>query len=85
MGYCEGQNLLNYRSPFAYSCGVYGWSCDYYDVNGVLISTGYQPISSKNTLEPNYKLIREFDDKAMGKSKEEREAILLELVELLTK
>lgn len=44
IGYCGLQSLLNCKSPFSYSCGIYGWSCDYYDIDGVVISTGYAPI-----------------------------------------
>ena len=48
VGYCELQHLLRYANPFAYSSGVNGWACDYYElsVDGqrVIISTGYQPI-----------------------------------------
>jgi len=44
VGYCELDRLLAYQSPFAYSSGVYGWSCDYYNLDGVIISTGYSPI-----------------------------------------
>lgn len=44
--YCKAQNLLAYCDPYAYSEGAYGWSCDYYDVDGVIISTGYYPIGS---------------------------------------
>ena len=43
VGYCDLDNLLVYQSPFAYSSGVYGWSCDYYNLDGVIISTGYSP------------------------------------------
>lgn len=44
INYCKAQNLLIHTEPFAYSCGVYGWACDYYDIGGVIISTGYNPI-----------------------------------------
>lgn len=49
VGYCKLQYLLSYKDPFAYSSGVYGWACDYYDVGGydidnVIISTGYDPL-----------------------------------------
>lgn len=30
--------------PFAYNCGVYGWNCDFYEIDNVCISTGYRPI-----------------------------------------
>ena len=43
VGYCELDSLLVYQSPFAYSSGVYGWACDYYQFDGVVISTGYSP------------------------------------------
>jgi hypothetical protein len=45
--YCDAQYLLNYKSPFAYSAGIYGWACDYYQINNVCISTGYNPIGTQ--------------------------------------
>jgi hypothetical protein len=60
IGYCEAQHLLYFKNPFAYSCGVYGWSCDYYAIGNVCISTGYSPIGT----DVDYKLLREYDDKA---------------------
>lgn len=83
VGYCEAQHLLNYRSPFAYSAGYYGWSCDYYDVDGVCISTGYNYIDNKHT-KADYELIRKYDDLAQGKEKEEREALLKEFISIAT-
>jgi hypothetical protein len=44
IGYCDIQYLTYYKRPFAYSYGVNGWACDYYEVNNVCISTGYNPI-----------------------------------------
>ena len=58
--YCEAQNLLNCHSPFAYSAGIYGWSCDYYQFGNVCISTGYSPIGTP----VNYDLLRELELKA---------------------
>jgi len=58
--YCDAQNLLKCKNPFAYSAGVYGWSCDYYEVGGVCISTGYSPIG----IPVDYKLLRELEKKA---------------------
>lgn len=60
IGYCDLQNLLDYISPFAYSAGIYGWSCDYYEIGNVCISTGYQPIGQSI----NYDLIREYETRA---------------------
>lgn len=28
VGYCELQNLLYFKDPAAYTCGVYGWNAD---------------------------------------------------------
>lgn len=64
IGYCEADYLLNYNAPFAYSSGSYGWACDYYDINGTLISTGYAPIGSKN-INLSYDTISEYNKKAM--------------------
>ena len=60
VGYCALQSLLRYESPFAFSAGVYGWACDYYNINGVVISTGYQPIGTP----PNYSMMAEYETKA---------------------
>ena len=60
VGYCSLQALLNYESPIAYSAGTYGWSCDYYDIDGVIICTGYNTIGQ----DVDYKLIREYEKKA---------------------
>ena len=57
--YCEAQTLLRYENPFAYSTRIYGWSCDYYDVNGVIISTGYSPIGDN----VDHELISEYEKK----------------------
>ena len=60
IGYCDIQYLTYYKRPFGYSCGVYGWACDYYDIDGVCLSTGYSPIG-KNA---NYELMRKYEAKA---------------------
>lgn len=90
VGYCVAQFLLNYEDPIAYSVRLEGWACDYYDIDGVLISTGYAPLESKNT-NIDYEIIRDYDNKAReiihdySLSYEEREkqvkALLRELVE----
>lgn len=60
IGYCDAQHLLNYESPFAYTCGINGWGADYYNIEGVLICTGYDTISTKN-LKFDYETVRKFD------------------------
>jgi hypothetical protein len=59
-GYCDIDYLTKYKNPFAYSCGVNGWACDYYDIEGVCLSTGYSPIGS----DVDYKLLRKYELKA---------------------
>ena len=61
--YCELQSLLNYEKPIAYSSGGYGWSCDYYYIDGVLISTGYGTLDSKN-VTCNYDMMHEYEKQA---------------------
>ena len=63
-GYCSMQSLLRERQPFAYSSWAHGWACDYYEVDGVLISTGYAPLASKNMIE-DYSIIEEYENKAL--------------------
>ena len=62
IGYCDAQYLLYYKNPFAYSAGVYGWACDYYEIGNKCISTGYAPIGEKL----DYKLLGEYEKKAQA-------------------
>lgn len=93
IGYCNAQFLLQYEEPRAYSERAEGWACDYYDVNGVLISTGYAPLEAKNT-KSNYDIVKRYDDAAQAIScnydktyeerKEEVYALLCEFVKEVT-
>lgn len=60
VGYCDAQYLLSSKTPFAYSEGVYGWSCDYYKIGNICICTGYSPIGTP----VNYELLNELERKA---------------------
>jgi hypothetical protein len=82
-GYCDLQNLLKYKNPIAYSRGVCGWNFDVYDIDGIAIATGYRCMPSKNS-KSDYDLVREYDDKARGKTKEEREQLLKEFIQKAT-
>ena len=46
-GYCDLQYLLTNHSPVAYTCGVYGWNFDVYEVYGLTICTGYRGMPGK--------------------------------------
>jgi hypothetical protein len=63
IGYCDLQYLLRFKNPVAYSSGCCGWSCDYYDIDGVIISTGYIPLNNKN-VKFNYEIVRKYEQKA---------------------
>jgi len=82
-GYCDLQGLLSRKSPVAYSSGVYGWNFDVYDIDGVAICTGYRGMPSQNSKE-DYKLIREYEQKADGKTAEEKDALIKEFIEKAT-
>lgn len=78
-GYCELQGLLSYKSPTAYASGCYGWNFDVYDIDGVAIATGYRGMPSKNS-KADYKLIREYEQKAEGKTAEEKDSLIKEFI-----
>lgn len=78
-GYCNLQSLLSCEDPVAYSSGVYGWNFDVYAFNGVAIATGYRGMPSKNTKAP-YDLIREYEKKAEGKTRDEKAELIKEFI-----
>lgn len=90
-GYCDVQHLTRFREPIAYSCGVYGWNCDYYDIDGVIVATGYRGVPQQNT-NVSHQTIREFEKKAeklvhdydldYEERKEKVESLLKELVSI---
>ena len=82
-GYCELQGLLSYKSPISYTCGYYGWNFDVYDIDGVAIATGYRGMPSKNS-KADYKLIREYEAKAEGKTAEEKDSLIKEFINKAT-
>ena len=58
-GYCDLCHLLRGHEPVAYTCGVYGWNYDVYEVYGLTICTGYRGMPGKQL-----KGIAEFEEKA---------------------
>lgn len=83
IGYCDAQYLLKYKHAFGYSTRVEGWACDYYDIDGVCISTGYSPLADKN-MKYDYKVVREYEEKAISATKDEIDVLLTEMIEKLT-
>lgn len=46
-GYCDLYHLLINHNPIAYTCGVYGWNFDVYEVYDITICTGYRGMCGK--------------------------------------
>lgn len=46
VGYCGLQSLLGRFSPQYYTCGVYGWNADIYEIDNMCICTGYRPFGN---------------------------------------
>lgn len=63
IGYCDAQYLLKFENKIAYSTRVEGWACDYYDINNILISTGYAPLTEKKSIR-SYEILSKYEDKA---------------------
>lgn len=58
-GYCDLSYLLRNHSPIAYTCGVYGWNFDVYEIDGLTICTGYRGMPGRRANN-----IREYEEKA---------------------
>ena len=89
VGYCDLSHLLHYVSPVAYTCGVYGWNFDVYNVDGAAITTGYRNMCGKQI---PFQLSREYDEKAReivndwGRSYDDKKAAVSSLLdEFMTK
>jgi hypothetical protein len=62
IGYCELQTLLRNEDPFGYTCGLYGWNYDAYDLGGgVTLTTGYRGMPG---VPLDYAKVRAFEDRA---------------------
>ena len=61
VGYCNISYLLKYEIPIAYSTMSEGWACDYYEIDGIIISTGYAPIGN---IVPSYDTCHRYNVKA---------------------
>lgn len=58
-GYCDLSHLLHNHAPIAYTCGVYGWNFDVYEVYGLTICTGYRGMPGRRANN-----INEYEKKA---------------------
>lgn len=61
IGYCAAQNLLWFNEATAYSSGIYGWNCNFHQINqNVVIATGYR-VAGKLV---NYTIVEKYDNLA---------------------
>lgn len=92
IGYCGAQYLLQYQDPYYYTCGTYGWNCDGYVINDILLTTGYRGLVGDSV---NYKLLETYEKQAEKISldyslnyeerKEKVNTLLYEFIEKTTK
>lgn len=62
IGYCNLQDMLCMDGPEYYTCGVYGWNADIYDMgNGIAICTGYRPFGGVNV---DYDTVQRYEKRA---------------------
>lgn len=88
VSYCGLDFLLKYKTPIAYTCGVYGWNADIYSVGCVAITTGYRPFGKRidSDLIDKYKKLADEAfkiTKDWGERKEIAMALLYKLTEEL--
>ena len=61
VGYADLHYLLNQLEPTAYTAGVYGWNADIYNINNVVIVTGYRPFGN---IKPDYTIVDKYEELA---------------------
>ena len=71
--------MLNYERPVAYAAGVYGWNFDVYDFGSVAIVTGYRGMPERHS-KADYKMIKQYEQSSLGKTREERSALIQEFI-----
>lgn len=89
IGYCGMQNLLSFFSESAYTCGVYGWNFDIYEVHGIAICTGYRGMPAGlsydweklSALEKDAEKIRADFKKPYKQAKAELEKMLFNFID----
>ena len=59
IGYCDAQTLLRNHNALAYTCGVYGWNFDVFEIDGKTICTGYRNMPGRSA-----KNVGEYEKKA---------------------
>ena len=86
VGYCGLVTLLKNHSPIAYTCGVYGWNFDVYNVYGKTICTGYRNMpgrkaNSEAVYEEKARAISDNYDLSWEERRDRIESLLKEFCE----
>ena len=85
-GYCDLSYLLSNHSPIAYTCGVYGWNFDVYEIDGLTICTGYRGMPGRRAnnigaYEEKARQIMSWENKISFEEKQEQlEQLLHEFI-----
>ena len=80
-GYCSLATLLINHEPVAYTCDVFGWDFDVYEVYGVTICTGYRGMPGRSAYgailyeEQAQKVVKDYS-KSWDERREEVEELL---------
>lgn len=62
IGFCSAQYLLTGLNREGWTCGVYGWNADVYEINSTTcIVTGYRPFGN---IDNKYEFLKEYEEKA---------------------
>lgn len=85
-GYSDLSYLLRNHSPIAYTCGVYGWNFDVYEIDGLTICTGYRGMPGRranniSAYEKKARQIMSWENKISFEEKQEQlEQLLHEFI-----
>lgn len=91
VGYCDLHYILKHLEPIAYTAGAYGWNADIYNINNVVIVTGYRPFGN---IKPDYDIVHKYnmmakdiihDTKDYTECKEKLNNLINEFIEEVTR
>jgi len=78
--YCELQSLLRHQSPEAYTCGIYGWNYDVYNIGGRAICTGYRGMPSAHVKNVSYTIIKKYEQLSEGADAETCDKLIADFI-----
>lgn len=60
---CKSDRILSLFNAFGYTCGIYGWNADFYDIDGVCVCVGYRSLIGQMPTEEQKKKINKLAEK----------------------